>query len=315
MTRVEAPSRLHFGLLHVPANEQPEIVHGLPVRQFGGIGLMIDKPRIILTAQRGDCWQAAGPSAQRALAFAQRFMATIPPEMQRPFQMVIEECPAEHTGLGVGTALGLAVAKALATELDLPSWSVQELARRVGRGERSAIGIHGFDQGGFIVEGGKLPGEQISPLIGRYPFPEHWQILLVQPNVEARWHGAKERKAFTHLHHSPTAELCRLVLTGILPGLQTKDLQVFGESLHEYNAKAGEAFRGIQGGNYAHSVIAEIIAELRAMGVSGVGQSSWGPTIFAVVEGKDQSKRIVEEFKKRCVNIQTSQGSPGSVTM
>ena len=46
MTRVTAPSRLHFGLLNVPNDGSPDTS-----RRFGGVGLMIDRPGIVVTAR------------------------------------------------------------------------------------------------------------------------------------------------------------------------------------------------------------------------------------------------------------------------
>lgn len=292
MTRIEAPSRLHFGLLSLPIVGDELWPDGSSRRQFGGVGLMIDNPRIALTVARTDEWSS---DAERALAFARTFSASLPLEEQRPFRIDVERCPEEHTGLGSGTALALAVAKAIAIESGHADWPAVELARRVGRGERSAIGVHGFDLGGLIVEAGKLPGvgETISPLIDRYEFPPEWRIILIQPRVDARWHGPRERRAFAHLkRNNPTEALCRLVLTGLLPALAAKDLDTFGEALHEYNARAGEAFAAEQGGVYAGPEVADVVALLRKDGIRGAGQSSWGSTVFAVVEDEEQAKGI-----------------------
>src|SRR5262245_46303407 len=170
MTRVTAPSRLHFGLFHVPTDG---FTHwpttgggpGLPVRAFGGVGLMVDQPGVVVTVRPADSWQFEGMLASRAQVFALRFTASLPEADRRPFQVLVERCPAEHTGLGVGTQLGLAVAKALAVACGEPELTSAELAARVGRGERSAIGVHGFDRGGLLVDAGKLPGEAVSPLL------------------------------------------------------------------------------------------------------------------------------------------------------
>ena len=114
MIRVVAPSRLHFGLFHVPAAGEAQPGE----RAFGGVGLMIDSPGVVVvTAQPADSWQFEGPLASRAQAFAMRFAQSLPEADRRPFQVLVERCPAEHTGLGVGTQLGLAVAKALAVAI------------------------------------------------------------------------------------------------------------------------------------------------------------------------------------------------------
>ena len=53
--------------------------------------------------------------------------------------------------------------------------------------------------------------------------------------------------------------------------------------MYELNARAGDAFAAAQGGRYAAPAVTALVARLRGLGVKGVGQSSWGPTVFAVV--------------------------------
>lgn len=308
MTRVTAPSRLHFGLLHVPVEgfthwPGPAGEPGLPVRAFGGIGLMIDKPGVVVTVRPADGWQVEGPLASRAQAAALRFMTSLPEPDRRPFQVLVEQCPAEHVGLGVGTSLALAVARALAVEIGRAELSAADLAGRVGRGERSAIGVYGFDRGELIVEPGKLPGEAVSPLLARVDLPERWRVVLLTPAAEDHWHGAQERRAFAAASRQPrpatTEALARIALFGILPAAAGGDLDTFGDAVHEFNRRAGEPFAAAQGGPYATPAIMELVSELRGMGVRGAGQSSWGPTVFAVVAGHDEAIRLVRHFHGR----------------
>ena len=77
--------------------------------------------------------------------------------------------------------------------------------------------------------------------------------------------------------------MCRLVLIELLPALAARDLNAFGEALYEFNARAGDAFAPAQGGRYSGPAVANCVARLRARGITGVGQSSWGPTVFAIV--------------------------------
>jgi beta-ribofuranosylaminobenzene 5'-phosphate synthase len=296
VTRVTAPSRLHFGLLSLPVDDPDQwpgidAAPGLPVRHFGGVGLMIDQPGIIVRAAPADEWLATGPLGPRAMAFAVQFIESLPETERRPFRITVERAADEHTGLGTGTQLGLAVAKAIAVETGHADWPATELGRCVGRGERSAIGMHGFDRGGLIVEGGKLAGEAVSPLVGRYAFPAEWGIVLFTPPGAVAWHGGRERSAFAQISQSSAAAdtetLCRIVLTGLLPALSSTDLDAFGDALYEFNARAGDAFAEVQGGRYGSPAVAECVRRLRAAGARGTGQSSWGPTVFAVVRRED----------------------------
>ena len=145
--------------------------------------MMVDRPGVAVQVEPAKHWSATGPLADRAMGFAQRMAATIGHDKRTAFRVAVEHAPREHTGLGVGTQLGLAVAKAIAVESGHAEWSAVDLAARIGRGERSAIGVHGFDRGGLIVDGGKLPNEAVSPLAGRFDVPANWAVLLFTPPV------------------------------------------------------------------------------------------------------------------------------------
>jgi predicted sugar kinase len=70
----------------------------------------------------------------------------------------------------------------------------------------------------------------------------------------------------------------------MLPALLEADLPAFGEALYEFNRRVGEMFRPIQGGIYAHPRSAAIVEFVRKQSIAGVGQSSWGPALFAIAE-------------------------------
>jgi len=241
---------------------------------------------------------AEGSHAERALVSAQRFAGTFPAGVLSPRRLVVERAPPEHAGLGTGTQLGLAVARALASAAGRPDLDAVELARRVGRGERSALGVHGFAVGGFLVEAGKCASEAVAPLVARMEFPDSWRVVLARPPGPSGLHGTAERQAFEQLEdlgrsEAQTDALCRLILLNLLPALAEQDLTGFGDSLHEFNARAGESFAAIQGGRYASPRVAELVSFLRREGIRGVGQSSWGPAVFAVTEDEEQAHALV----------------------
>jgi beta-RFAP synthase len=295
MIRVVAPSRLHFGLFHVPAGEGKAVFP--EERLYGGVGLMIDCPAVVVTwREDGMVRRVEGMHADRVQQFAARFEASLPVENRRPYALLVERCPAQHIGLGVGTQLGLATAKALAVAAGCGHWSAVTLATRIGRGERSAVGIHGFDHGGLIVEAGKRPGESVSPLWHHVRLPEHWRVVLVLLPQARSWYGPHEQWAFTYAVSGSVARLRHLAVEGIVPAAQEGDLQAFGEAVYDFNRLAGEPFRFCQGGIYASPWIEAWVSRLRQSGIRGVGQSSWGPTVFAIVGDEEMARHCLRRW-------------------
>jgi len=284
---------LHFGLLSLPTT-------GSNARAFGGVGLMIEQPGLRLRVQPAKEWTAQGPCAERALTFARTFRSATPElaTSSNAFAFTVESSPPEHVGLGAGTQLGLCVAKAIAIASGL-KLDVAELAKRVGRGARSGLGVHGFAQGGLVVDGGKGPHTQLAPLVTRAAFPTDWRVVLVIPKDRQGLHGAAERSVFaeqTDAGNRQTDALCRLVLLEMLPALAERDLPAFGASLYEFNRRVGEMFRPWQGGLYAHPQTTALVEHIRQQGISAVGQSSWGPTVFAITD-VERAAHLAQELR------------------
>src|SRR5262249_28107580 len=129
----------------------------------------------------------------------------------------------------------------------------------------------------------------VAPLVCRHDFPKEWRVLLATPRHEQGLAGISERAAFVQLARQvpnavETEALCRIALLGLVPALLERDLAAFGEACFEFNRRAGLLFKASQGGEYRSPESAELVATLRQFGVRGVGQSSWGPTIFAIDE-------------------------------
>lgn len=296
--RITTPSRLHFGLLaygpHAP-------------RQFGGVGLAIERPGIALSAANAGEWLAEGPLAERALRIARQVADRLKESGAKvsPLSLRIDRAPAEHLGLGTGTQLSLAVTRVLAVLAGLGELPVERLAKLSGRGQRSGIGLHGFERGGFLVDGGRRGSGDVPPLLARLEFPSDWSILIVIPGEAPGLHGPNEVKAFAQLPAIPDAvtdHLCRLVMLGLMPAVVDADLQTFGAALSELQARVGECFAAAQGGNYAMPASEAIVASLRAAGLHGVGQSSWGPALYAFSREDEERKnqvlrRIADHFQ------------------
>ncbi len=303
---VVAPSRLHFGLLSFGHADG---------RQFGGVGMMIERPAVHLDIVRADRFEVAvgdadasiafetGPSVSESLAsrvveYARRWAKFHDLPNAPACRITIESAPPQHSGLGVGTQLGLSVAAGLNALYDLIQPTAVELAMSVGRGLRSAVGTYGFVEGGLIVERGKLPGEAIAPLDCRLDLPPDWRVVLIQPTTAMGLSGNDEQQAFDGLPPIPkevTGRLMEEIRLHMLPAAARGDFDTFSESVYRYGRLAGMCFAAIQGGPYNGPRLQQLVDRIRELGIRGVGQSSWGPTLFALLP--DQA--AAETFRYR----------------
>lgn len=286
--RVKAPARLHLGMFDVS---------GTLGRRFGGLGVAIAKPAVILEASRSDSLTAQGPEADRILEFAQRYLKVT--GLKAGAHLRLEQAIPQHVGLGSGTKLGLAVAQALATLYDQPT-DPHILARAVGRGERSAVGLWTFAQGGFVVEGGNRPESNLpAPLLLRYPVPATWLCVLAVPERFAGLSGQSEESAFAQLAATAdqAARISHVVLMSLLPALVEGQLAEFGVALTQVQRLVGDCFSPVQGGQFSNSRSAELIEAFLRWGAAGAGQSSWGPTVYGLVGDEEQGQRLVSLAK------------------
>ena len=276
--RVEAPARLHFGLLDL---------RGALGRRFGGIGAPAPGVSVSVTVSLDDALTADGPDADRAIEFARRFLAH--QRLSGGARIRVDRAIPPHSGLGSGTQLALSVARALA-ELHGLSTTAPELAGAVGRAQRSAVGTWTFAGGGLVVEGGHRDTghHNPGPLLTRIPFPERWRGVVVLPNATKGVSGVAEAEAFAALPEPADRDAERvayLVLMAMLPALVDDDIDRFGAALTEVQEINGRWFAPAQGGTFAPGIPSDVIRFMRAAGAPGVGQSSWGPAVYAVVNG------------------------------
>jgi beta-ribofuranosylaminobenzene 5'-phosphate synthase len=289
IVRVEAPARLHFGMLDL---------RGSLGRRFGGIGAGVFDPSLVVEVERAAVVEAEGAEANRAADFARRYLES--QGLRGGARIIIRHAIPEHAGLGSGTQLALAVARAIA-ELYDRSTDAGTLAVAVGRGRRSAIGTWLFEGGGFLVEGGRRDGaERIAPLLARLPIPDSWRCIVALPWTEDRMSGESEVQAFRELPPPPLREVehvAHLILMSLLPALVDGDLEAFGAAITAIQQINGSWFAPAQGGMFASGASTELINNMRESGAAGVGQSSWGPAVYAITEGDDQAAELASQIR------------------
>jgi beta-ribofuranosylaminobenzene 5'-phosphate synthase len=284
--RVEAPARLHMGMLDVAGGR---------ARRFGGLGVALTRPAAVVEASPSDDVTAEGPDAERAAAVARRCGEAL--GLAGGAHVRVLEAIPPHVGLGSGTKLALAVTAALAA-LAGRTPEPPVLARAAGRGARSAVGLWTFVLGGLVVEGGVRPGvEQAAPLLARHPMPNEWRCVLAIPNAEPGLSGREEEEAFARLRPDAdrAALIAQLVLTSLLPGLAEGDVTEFGAALTRIQRLVGESFASIQGGVF-HPRAAALVDSLLRLGAAGAGQSSWGPAVYGVVGGDQAGRELARRM-------------------
>ncbi len=311
---IRTPARFHLGMFSF----------GDPsIRAFGGTGLMLDRPGIVLRMHPAERVSGTGPHADRAVAFARECAAAWGLAPAAACRIEVVSAPRAHVGLGSGTQLALAVAAGIreladaadhesdgATQRGGRGFAVDEvlrLAEGVGRGRRSSVGIHGFAGGGLIVEAGRLaagrtgveraPGAEGSPLIARAAMPPDWRGLLLIERASEGLHGDAEREAFRSL--SPvdrglTAELVRLAAMDLVPAAIEGRFAEFSSALHAYGRLAGIPFAPVSGRLPCHAGIERLIERLSALGIRGAAQSSWGPAVLACCASETEAADLRE---------------------
>lgn len=299
---VSAPARLHFGLFSIGNSLE---------YQFGGCGLMIDGPRTIVAAQPAYRLNFSGHESETARETIEHWFhlnasllesdLNIRSVDQIPLAIDIRRTPDRHAGFGSGTQLALSIVSAAVTSLGLPQLSAQDLAIATGRGKRSAIGSHGFLQGGFLVDRGKRAGDLVAPLELRLDFPDDWPIVIIKPKNAHGLSGTLEKKAFEDLPDSSNADrdaMTNLVKSEIVTGIINRDYSRFAKGVYSFGHQSGMMFEPLQGGAYNGEITGKIVDAVREYGIEAVGQSSWGPCVFAIASDEAKAQSLSDHLGK-----------------
>lgn len=289
-------ARLHFG---------PFAAAGASGGQFGGMGMMISQPgyEVVGTKSSQDQFLAESESDRvRIREFVERIrQQALPPGDREPVRVQIKRTIPSHSGLGSGTQLGLAIARALSVLHGESTGDPHDLARKAGRGLRSAIGLYGFEHGGFLVDGGRASHQQFGTLVSRVEFPSAWKLILATPPKSQGLSGAAEQQAFSSqppMPRSLTSELCRIALLEWLPGLINADFARTSQAMYEFGLAVGQFFEPVQGGVFAHPLMNLLATESRRRGFAGVAQTSWGPTTCVLCESESLGRQLLDDLSQ-----------------
>ncbi len=269
-------------------------------RCYGSIGVALDAPCTSLVLQTHDSLQVVGDERGEIEGIVRRFCHRFSVEPR--VSVEVRERISEHVGLGSGTQLGLALGTGLAKVLGL-HLDADEVARAVGRGRRSGIGVAAFQTGGFIIDAGRKKDREddcaMPTVVFRRDFPSAWRFVVAIPGSSLGLNGSREERAFGALSPPVRAseEICRLTQLKLMPALVEEDIAEFGCALTAIDRKTGLYFESVQGGIYGDGDAAGAIDVMLRAGAFGAGQSSWGPAVYGLVDA-ERSKRVEEEVRE-----------------
>jgi beta-RFAP synthase len=294
--QIETAARLHFGLLDTAP-------------PFGGLGMMVDRPQTVLRFEPAERLIFDETLRSRGLPIAERLREYLQLDAFPGVRVrTLQSAPA-HCGYGSGTQLSLAIAEGLCRACRVEITPDVLAARIADRGKRSAVGIHGYFVGGLIFEQparnqASHSAASINPVASRVPVPPQWRVVLARPrNAIPAVSGDREAHEFSKLQ--PNCEcrrrLTKLIEHDILPAVRGGDFYGFASALSQYNHDSGLLFAAVQGGPYNGREVTDLIEQLRSVGGVGVGQSSWGPGVFAWCESDAQAAELADKLDRNAV--------------
>ncbi len=295
---VSAPARLHLGDL------DPFAVGRLGYAPI----LAIDKPRTIVEAEEADALAVQGPQSDEARVYAKRILEAYGIE---GIKLTVKNTAPRHSGFGSTTQLCLAIGRAIAEAHSLNPTLV-DLVKALKH--TSTGGVYTFQLGGFVVAGGLTAGPDermllrekplIPPLILHSDFPEDWRFVIVRPSGATQGlSGEAEERVFGRLKQTrpPTRLIHKgyfLLASKLLPALIEKNAEEFGKALTDIQTNVGRIYLPVQGSIY-NPGSQWLVPILRRSGALGIGQSSWGPTVYAFIDSPEAAQRMAEKIRGR----------------
>jgi beta-ribofuranosylaminobenzene 5'-phosphate synthase len=298
--KIRTPSRIHMTLIDL---------NGSIGRIDGGIGFALQEPFVEIVAEESEDVKVENANNDKFVEVAKRLFE----KFEKGIKLKVISDYKAHIGLGSGTQISLAVAKAYSEIYGL-GLSVRKLAEITGRGGTSGIGVAVFELGGFVVDGGHSKKEKSEFLpssaskakppvvLARYDFPS-WDIVLAIPDLSG-FYGRREVnlfKEFCPIALDDVRELCHITLMKLMPAVLEEDLDEFGNAVYRIQ-RIG--FKRIEINQYG-DLIWDLL-DCASDVTKAVGMSSTGPTVYGVVDTnkRDLEMLFKEYFKERGINCE-----------
>ena len=295
---VTSYARLHMGFFDL---------NGSAGRMFGSLGVAINAPCIQIEIIKSEKTSVEGVDSIHLSKNIDKIVKSlnITHKISQQFSVKVNQNIPPHTGLGSGTQMALALGAGLNRLFNL-GLTVSQIAALTQRGSRSGIGIGTFEYGGLVVDGGRGNTNTPPPIIARHDFPLEWPILLIIDSAEQGAHGEHELMAFNALPKASLATaqiLAHSVLMQALPALAERDYAAFSSAIYKLQRATGEYFAPAQGGIFKSKNVAEVLNYLYQNNVLCAGQSSWGPTGFAIFESESTANAMLIRLQQQFASL------------
>ncbi|MEM8986677.1 MAG: beta-ribofuranosylaminobenzene 5'-phosphate synthase family protein [Pseudomonadota bacterium] len=285
--KIEIQPRLHLGLISMHAEAK---------RRNGGLGFAIAAPTGVVTCR----------SAQGFSFDDRRDVPLSDMERQRiedavndarethrldySVDAVLKGNLLTHVGMGLGTAIRLAVLESLFV-LNGREATPEDLIASSQRGGTSGIGIRTYFNGGFVFDlgvpqqiGGHLPSSQAMPskpplVLHQLAMPD-WPLCLVVPKglaPKTQYQEVEFFKRVTPLRDKDSFEAAYHALFGVSAALVEADYSNFCSAVTDLQSTK---WKSLEWSEYG-SGLYKIADHLRGLGADCVGLSSLGPMLFA----------------------------------
>ncbi len=292
---IQTSARLHLGFYNYLTGNVA----------YGSIGVAIDKPVIRVVVERSNELRVENYSGIDAWDVIDNIVEKLG---IRGFSVKIYSMIPRHVGLGSTTQSTLSIAYALNILYGL-GYTVEELAVKTGRGFVSGIGLWVFKYGGLIIDSGRMirggrleyprKTNELPQPITRISVPGNWRFIVLIPSNIVGLHGVREAEVLSRPRKIPVMtqyRIYRVLLLRLIPSILRNDPRGFGEALTKIQMLAGKYFAGYQGGIYCCRE-SEILAKILVKhGVYGVGQSSWGPTVYGLIDTSRNTRKLLREI-------------------
>jgi len=202
-----------------------------------------------------------------------------------------------HVGFGTRTRLVLAVLTAVKRLGIIGKDEFFEAISKLGIGKYSAVGLYTFLRGGLVIDSGRpVRSKGIPKLIARLPIPKAWRVVLALPTgIQGLPESSENPIMNTPKTFKRQGELYSSILT-LIYSLKVGDFKLFTNSIDRIQGLTGEYFSKYQGGEYCCDESRTIAERLRMEGLSGIGQSSWGPLVYGFADSLSKADEVAESL-------------------